>query len=111
MIAKPITYFGKNVILVCDGQCHKAWGNSQRPRTALSHPQDDDNFAFLSDGELEEAPIDPGTYEGRDGKPRDLRDRLNKWCARECERSVIIRANEDFSLPDLSIRRFNIAGK
>ena len=107
MIARAITYFEQPRILVCDGNCHKAWGQSQRPKVQLSENEDD--FAFLADHELAEAPAHPDTYEGWDGKPQCLSERLNKWCARECERSVIVRANEDFSLPDFSKRWFNIA--
>ena len=36
------------------------------------------------------------TYKGRDCKNR--KDRLNKWCARECERSQLVEENTDFTL-------------
>jgi len=93
MIAKAIIWSGAPVILVCDGKCNKAWGNL-RPKTYLS--EDPDDVIYASDGELGEAPEDPGTYEGGQGKqPRSL----NKWCARQCERSTIVSSfDESFAL-------------
>lgn len=68
----------------CDEKCEKAWGNENRPKVQLS--EDEDDYAFLSDDELGEAPIDPGTYEGGQAKPIDKKDIPNRWCIRECER-------------------------
>ncbi len=62
-----IIYFGKNVILSCDGKCDKAWGINWIGK------------------KIKPAPIDPGTYEG--GHPKPIDKKHNKWCARECERS------------------------
>jgi hypothetical protein len=82
---KLITYFGKKVAVACDGNCAKAWGINSRPRVQLSVNPDD--YEFKSDGELGDAPVDPGTYEGGVAKPEpNDPDKLNKWCVRECER-------------------------
>jgi hypothetical protein len=105
MIAKQITFFGKQCILACDANCGKAWGISNRPKLQLSN--DEDDIVWLADGELGEAPQFPGTWEGGQGKPLNPEGRLNKWCARECERSVIVDVGEDFSLKDFSKRRYN----
>lgn len=80
-----ITYCGQQAKVVCDRQCNKAWGINTRPRVQLS--DDEDDYAFLADGELGDAPIDPGTYEGQDGKPESPNEFPNRWCVRECERS------------------------
>lgn len=86
--------------------CHKAWGINNRPKEQLS--DDDDDYAFLADSELGEAPEDPGTYEGGHAKPTRAEDRLNKWCFRECERSCIAKRGEALTPPDFSKRLFNI---
>lgn len=87
---KIVQFFGKTWALVCDGRCDKAWGLNRRPRINFDE-KDPDDIAWLSDNELGEAPEDPGTYEGGHGKPSStpLSDpnEMNKWCARECERS------------------------
>lgn len=103
-IAKHITYFGKPCVLACDAQCTKAWGINSRPRVEFD---EDDDFAYLADAELGIAPDDPGTYEGWDGKPRTTAARLNKWCARECERSKIKDTLDDVVLNDWSQRVYN----
>ena len=93
MLQKEITWFGEKCILACDGKCHKAWGINSRPTRQLSENEDD--YEFLSDNELGEAPENPGTYEGGYGKnPKSL----NKWCARECERSEIVDDGESIIL-------------
>lgn len=79
-----ITYFGQTAKVNCDRKCSKAWGLMNRPRVQLS--DDPDDYAFLADGELGEAPADPGTYEGGDAKPSSPEGFPNKWCVRECER-------------------------
>lgn len=127
MIHKNIIYFGKPCVLACDAQCHKAWGINNRPRvymhdpTLTVYPNDEhhyppdmdeyngDDYAYLADGELGDAPIDPGTTEGFQPKPTEPEERLNKWCARECERSDIADTLDDIELDDLSIRLYNIA--
>lgn len=104
MIAKAILYFGKPVVLACDSQCHKAWGINSRPNIRFD---DEDDSCMLSDDELGDSPIDPGTYEGGDGKPFHIEDRLNKWCARECERSVIGDLGMLVQLKDFGMRIYN----
>lgn len=79
--------FGLPILLACDGKCEKAWGNNGRPKRQLS--DDSDDYEFVADSELGDAPADPGTYEGGDAKPIDRTH--NKWCFRECERSVSMR--------------------
>jgi hypothetical protein len=107
MIAKQILYFGHKLILVCDARCDKAWGINHRPRVQLS-ASDEDDYAFLADGEVGEAPADPGTAEGGHRKPRMPGERLNKWCCRECERSLKVKPGEDFELPDFTRRVYNL---
>ena len=91
MVAKRITFFGQSCLLVCDGNCKKAWGLHQRPKEQLS--DDAEDFVWLADDELPDAPEDPGTYEGECAKPTEYDDpgRQKKWCARECERWTLIR--------------------
>lgn len=131
MISKSGTYFGQPIIIACDAKCHKAWG-SIRPRVYLDdptgkvygdgftdspYPDDDetidvDNWAQLADDELPDAPDDNGWTEGDEAKPRAPEERLNKWCARQCERSCIVDDKfpvKDFELPDFSQRFYNIA--
>lgn len=103
MQVKTIKYFGKSMIIACDRKCNKAWGINNRPQIQLS--DDPDDYAFLSDGDLLEAPADPGIYEGGHGKPID--GCFNKWCARECERSVIVEIGEPVVLPDFSVLNYN----
>lgn len=103
MLVKTINYFDVPCAVACDAKCHKAWGRNNRPRVILD-PSNDDDYAYLTDDELGEAPADPGTYEGRDAKPRTPDELLNKWCTRECERSVITRQGELAQVPDFSKR-------
>jgi hypothetical protein len=86
MLIKPIMYFGQLCLLVCDGRCSKAWGINSRPCRQLSDNPDD--YESLADDELGEAPADPGTYEAGHAKPVHPGERLNRWCARECERGA-----------------------
>lgn len=97
-------------ILLCDGKCCKAWGINNRPRVDFD-PENPDDYAFLADGEIGEAPKDPGTYEGAHGKPEDYNDpeRHNKWCARECERANFVLGERGATrLPDFSARLYNM---
>ena len=108
MISREINWFGEKKILCCDGNCSKAWGINNRPEIQLS--EDLDDTVYLADGELGTAPEDPGTYEGGHAKPRDESERLNKWCALECERSEIASEadfSDGFQLPDFSRRVYN----
>jgi hypothetical protein len=105
MIQKQITFFGHQCILACDANCDKAWGINNRPKIVF--PPDEDDYAFMADSELGTAPVDPGTWEGADGKPRRPQDMLNKWCARECERSSLVRIGEPIVLSDFTKRVYN----
>jgi hypothetical protein len=100
-----IVYFGRPARVECDGMCEKAWGISSRPSISLS--DDPDDVVYLADGELGDAPSDPGTYEGGHGKPfHPLRH--NKWCVRQCERSAISRPDESKRPHDFRRRLFNL---
>jgi hypothetical protein len=131
---KLITYFGQPAKVACDEKCNKAWGVVCRPRVypEISETEifglngksvypsskkydeesyDIDNHAYCSDDELGNAPNDPGTYEGGDGKPTSDERKGNKWCVRQCERCVmsdIGKHKEPLELPDFSKRIYNI---
>jgi hypothetical protein len=112
VIKKHLIYFGRNATHACDGKCNKAWGNNNRPTIQLS--DDPDDFAYLADGELGEAPKISGIYEGGDNKPVDAKgpDDINKWCVRECERAWLsdpYQPNAEPQLPDFSARFYNKA--
>lgn len=104
MHTKKIEWMGYRKVLACDGKCNKAWGISNRPKLSLS--DDPDDVAYLADGELGEAPKDPGTYEGCSAKPPSPAH-MNKWCTRECERSDFSDSALAIKLPDWSKRCFN----
>src|SRR5258705_8981258 len=99
---KQILWFDRHVTLACDGMCGKAGGISSRPKVEFDANEPDD-YAFLADGELGDAPDQPGTWEGGHGKPWGP-DHMNKWCARECERSGIFERGEPINLADYSVR-------
>jgi hypothetical protein len=105
MYTKQITFFGKAVTLACDGNCRKAWGINRRPKVEFD-PNELDDVAWLADAELGDAPEDPGTYEGGCAKPSGPHE-MNKWCARECERSEMFKAGEDVKARDFSQRQYN----
>ena len=98
---KLITYCGEKIAVVCDRRCDKAWGIQNRPKVQLS--DDPDDFYFLPDDELGQAPCNPGTYEGGHGKPVSPDEFPNKWCVRECERCRII----DIVPENWNERRYN----
>jgi len=112
MISKSIIFCGRHVTHACDGKCNKAWGrNGSRPTVQLS--DDEDDWAYLADDELGDAPIDTGWYEGNDAKPVGAKgpDDINRWCVRECERAWMTpydRPNAEPELPDFSVRVYNI---
>jgi hypothetical protein len=87
VLAKSIQYCGQKAVFACDLVCSKAWGITSRPNLQLS--EDEDDVEWLSDSELGDAPVDPGTYEGGHAKPRNTDEAPNKWCVRECERGSI----------------------
>lgn len=105
-----IKYFGKDTRVVCDRNCAKAWGINNRPELQLS--DDEDDTVYLADGELGEAPADPGTYEGGYGKPSSPDHFPNKWCVRECERSAMTPYDGDWRdpvpVPSFEKRAFNM---
>ena len=109
MIHKQIVFFGEDVRLACDAHCEKAWGINGRPFHQLS--PDPDDYEFLADHELPRAPRSSNYIEGGDNKPQSASERLNRWCARECERSVLVPAAlplDQIKLPDFSKRFKNI---
>ncbi len=112
MLKKAIVYFRKEVILACDGQCNKAWGINGRPKIKLS--KDADDYGWKGDDELEQAGW-PGSWEGGDGRPSDkpLKPRdahlMNKWCARECERSGMFAPSEPIVLRNMKKPAPNIS--
>lgn len=125
MIQKRILFSGREFVLACDGKCHKAWGINSRPRLYYQEPgvqprplrdgeepRDDDDHVYVRDSELGDAPADPGTYECDHAKPcaTVLTDPalMNKWCARECERSERFDPGEPIVLRDLENPRPNI---
>lgn len=97
--------------LACDGRCDQAWGINGRPREQFPDAADEDDYYWLSDDELPTAPANTGVWEGGHGKPsaEPLTDAslMNKWCARECERSGIFPDGEPISLTDFSKRQPN----
>lgn len=123
MLTKRVVWFGRECTLACDGRCDKAWGLNNRPMLHYmtdglrelapgEQPLNPDDYVFRADDDLGIAPADPGTYEGGYGKPSGvpLTDPLlmNKWCARECERSGVFEDGELVRVPDLSRPRPNI---
>lgn len=111
MLVKQIVFLGGARLLACDGRCHKAWGIQARPRRALSSAEDD--FVYLGDDVLGTAP-GPGkteiVSEGVDCKPSAVAldvsnaQRMNRWCARQCERVRIFEVGVEVSplrLPDM----------
>lgn len=105
---KLITFLGWEAKVGCDEKCHKAWGILNRPKILLS--EDPDDYAYLSDDELEIAPVDLGTYEGGFAKPISKNEIPNKWCVRQCERCSISKINEShlpLKLVDFSKRFYN----
>lgn len=100
MISKHIIWFERPAVLACDGRCDKAFGINGRPRTQLT--SDPDDYIYRSDDEIGLAPPPGETAtlsEGSDMKPSAMPlqdgERMNKWCARECERSTLA------ELPDM----------
>lgn len=110
-ITKEVIAFGSPRTIACDAKCDKAWGHNNRPKIDFDDDNPDD-YAYLPDQELGTAPADPGTYEGFQAKPTREADRLNKWCFRECERSVSVeRGGARSVLPDFSKRFYNIPSR
>ena len=102
---KQIVFFGSMSTLSCDGKCNKAWGGSARPKKFFtSREVDPDDYVYLPDSKLPAAPI-PNTYECDQGRPSAVGitnpEQMNKWCARECERSILVPYGRPIVLPDL----------
>lgn len=109
-LRSEILYYGRRTVVACDRDCTHAWGCTLRPRSETLS-EDEDDFALLSDVEAGTAPEDPGTYEGGYGKPMQSL-RHNKWCVRECERSVKWPWGQpEKPLPDFSGRTYNIPSR
>lgn len=129
---KIITYFDEKAKVACDENCNKAWGGNNRPRvyeglgeqifgfgfTKSIYPDKDieniDDWAYLSDNELGDAPENPRTEEGGDLKPTNKDEIGNRWCVRECERCVMSKIgewNKPLQLKDLSKRYYNYTDK
>lgn len=111
---KLITFCGQKAKVACDGRCDKAWGINARPRVQLGDGSNPDDYAWLADDEVGEAPTDPGSTEGWQGKPIGATgpEHMNKWCVRECERCEMSEpglAHEVLELRDFSRRYYNIA--
>lgn len=112
MHLKQINFFEQPATVACDGNCKKAWGISSRPEVQLS--KDENDTAYLADGELGDAPEDPGTYEGGHAKPASAAEFPNKWCVRECERCAMTEPGKSDAIPtlrDFSQRVYNIQGR
>lgn len=102
MFVTVVPFLFKKVAVMCDGNCKKAWGIGLRPKNRLS--DDDENWEWLADHELGEAPSDPGTSDGGFRKPQDEGHVLNKWCIWQCERAVFVEYFRNLELPDFSKR-------
>jgi hypothetical protein len=105
-----VLFFGQPMKVACDRNCAKAWDRNKRPKIQLSD-DDEDDFAFLADHELGEAPADPGTYEGDEAKPSTPDDFPNKWCVRECERCASSKPGqfvEPLAVKSFGERRYSI---
>jgi hypothetical protein len=139
MLSKTIPYFGKLQVVSCDGRCDKAWGINLRPAVYFDSNgavigeracndagsntiyrgidrENFDDYAFLADNEVSTAPSHPQTWEGGDGKPAATTipnaTYINKWCIRQCERSITTNPGQTITLPfaDPSARLYNIPG-
>lgn len=105
ILKAKVNYCGRRVTVACDGNCKKAWGSNHRRKDMLS--EDEDDFEYWADGELGDAPENPGTYEGGKGKPLSSDEFPNKWCVRECERCRMSGPLGSLELHDWSHRLSN----
>jgi hypothetical protein len=83
MNEKIVQYFAQPMKVGCDEKCNKAWGWANRPS---EENEDGEVIYWFSDSDLGDAPVNPGTYEGRDAKPLSPKEFPNRWCVRQCER-------------------------
>lgn len=121
VLDKQIVYFGRQTHTGCDAKCHKAWGMQLRPAVYLDAEgkvikvylggkgkydlpdgADPDNHAYIPDELLGNAPEEPGTWEGFEGKEPES---LNKWCVRQCERNEI--GEYDDPMGPLKLKNFS----
>lgn len=109
ILTKKIPYLGKELIFACDKKCNKAFGVNGRKKKQLS--DDEDDYQYLTDGEVGIAPQCMGTWEGGDGKPTSLAEAPNKWCARECERSSLIDESDIQAINDFSLPVYNFSNR
>ena len=104
-----IIYFGEKARVGCDAKCNKAFGMNLRPTSQRSNNEDD--WEFLADDELEVAPAVTGETEDSVDKPLSLSEAHNKWCVRQCERSSVTSMHhpeEAIDILDFSRRVSNI---
>jgi hypothetical protein len=106
MITKVVAAYGRMLTLTCDNNCEKAFGIRERPYIQLDGNVD--NIAWLSDDEVGIAPIDPGTDEGGHRKPTCEKEKLNKWCFRQCERCSEFNQGEEVIVKSFDKRVYNI---
>jgi hypothetical protein len=105
ILTKTIPYCGKEMIFACDKKCNKAFGINGREKKQLS--DDEDDYQYLTDSEVGNAPQCMGTWEGGDGKPLTIAEAPNKWCVRECERSALIEEGDSQTINDFNFPVFN----
>lgn len=109
MYIKCVQFLSQPVAIGCDGICSKAWGSNSRPRVQLS--DDENDYEYLADHELNDAPFDPGIYVGDCAKPIADNQRLNKWCIHECERIAFVQKGQLKTLPNFGVRISNKLNK
>ena len=78
LLTTSILYYGKRCLAVCDQKCTKAWGVSGK-RPQWRDQAEPDDVIWFADSEVTEAPDDPGSYEGGQGKPLAPPSIHNKW--------------------------------
>lgn len=105
MIQKDGVYMIGPVTVTCDGRCDKAWGMNGRPTKYFGDAEKEpDDYVYLPDDELGKAPF-PGTAEGGHMRPSNAPvtdgQIMNKWCARECERSRVQRQGTLLTIPNM----------
>jgi len=117
LVTEDIYYFGRPVRIICDMNCAKAFGFENRPKVFLTpggEEEDYDDHALLADDEVPDQAPDPQSWEGGEGKPNEVPESHNKWCARACERSTIYPRGlemEKLTLKDFTKRRPNCMGR
>lgn len=101
MLAKPTKdHTGYVATLICDNQCHQAWGKTLRPTFTLGS-----TVFWIADGtqpveDKNPSPLDCKILGGHSKPGGSDVYKLNRWCQHECERSRVVRPGERFSLPN-----------